>query len=1606
MNLEENWAWQSRKLSCRVHPESGNPAGDDLRARFVELAGKDLEEMTRMYDTLGMMKETKKRKEVEKKGVHIDHKADKKFNEVLTRKHIVGATQLALEEMQKKEDFLEHTVTQKNLKKQFNRLPVSPPPRVLLEIQRERSKPPTTVDTEDIAVKQAKLEKKLEKQRLKRMAAMNEDDTSQQGRESAKKFSEALMRSTFKSQNSGDIFSTHGDYMDSMMYMSRMAGNLEKSTRLNNPKSQSGTDAFDLKPEDQEKDNKEEKQGDGEDENSNMGNTVTDLNAKLHCVINLANWARNPGNATRLAQEGGIRAIITLTQEQDERILKYCSAAFRFMSEIPLLANNMIDEGAVSAISDVVKVPVDEFASTNLAVALVNLTRLNGKEAYLVEGSMVLALQNIIMNRPELSSLCSRGLYNLTCVDGMYPLMERLIRSVISVSSSNISSVKHICAAALCNLSDLKLMRARLVEEGTISVLGTIARHAPTRTRRVCGVIMQNLSATKSCRVEMVLRSTVHVAHNLSSDKDPIILRCVGLTLARLSTEPQNSQRIIQELGVAALCNIAMKFSTISGITQPISTAFQLLARQESVRRPIVEKENCVTAIAQLLHNSEDKFTLQNSLYALCNLMLEPNNHLPVVQQGLILTLISMSTSEDETVRDLCALGFYNLSRSDDSRKHLVNAGAVTSLINLTSQKEAATKQRCAHALCNVCSYEQGVPRMVADGIIPALVRLLSEDNITIHYACAALCRLGSNLENSLVIADSGGIPSLVQGTLQGDMITKQFCGAVLSALSLHDTCKVTLCDSGAIAALKSLAELNDDASKQRCLVAFANISCEESVRTKMVEEGVVSVIAGLIGNSYQEKNYICCAKALCNLACAESTRTAVAEQGGMHTLLMISMVHSVDRQTKVLCVNALCNLLDDSTVQFMVDEGISSSVANLCKLDDDTIVHLCAKMYNYLTKFGFAMTKMMEKTNLSFSAINKMLENSDPDTKMVAARTTANLALCTDVEVSSSIIDAGGLDILLKGSVLTASHASMQCIAALYAVSGHEKRFLTMMGKLGVHDNMVQLCLESVNQNEPKSVMMCKILATLSHYEASRKHLQRGDSFASSLLQLIKANTSLECGRWLVQSLRYFCDGTNLHLAMVNEGLINALTALHKLGDKSSMISSGIVESIRLLLEGDKGVCENLASPALITMFATAVKDQAKACSKPNNVLYNVAKSMLMLVESSTKVRQILCQNERAVEVMVALLKHQFSSDLAVLALFHLLNDSRTRQPLSTFEIGVALSDIMKSKPHKTTLYNAVSVIYAMTKYPVTRGFLADDPINLDTFLNGINTEEDAKMKANVHRAIKNLTADSNEAIEEGVVASLIAISLEGKQTKAKVEEDTKAVDVHAIELAPLPDIGLGNFDTEQFFWYCEKTVKVGGEAGAGPDHPEPPHMNEDKQKFSQFEVEEVDASEVEGKAKMGFAKMQIPNEAKTAHLLMDEDFEITEEDSHVEDGSTVADMEPGAVMPGGGLDDNSIAMSGDKPGVGLGEGSITSSGVMPGAPSGSLEKSDSVAESKGGGEYENDFEMDAGLDEEPAEAPRKSPAKKKQTNRVSQGQDQGSRDVGEKAAQLGLYK
>jgi hypothetical protein len=69
---------------------------------------------------------------------------------------------------------------------------------------------------------------------------------------------------------------------------------------------------------------------------------------------------------------------------------------------------------------------------------------------------------------------------------------------------------------------------------------------------------------------------------------------------------------------------------------------------------------------------------------------------------------------------------------------------------------------------------------------------------------------------------------------------------------------------------------------------------------------------------------------------------------------------------------------------------------------------------------------------------------------------------------------------------------------------------------------------------------------------------------------------------------------------------------------------------------------------------------------------------------------------------------------------------------------------------------------------------------------------------------------------------------------------------------------------------------VKVtnGGAAGKGPEPPEPPAMSVDGSSEYPNMAEELDAGEIEGKTKMAFAKMQVPQSVKDSHLLSDTDF------------------------------------------------------------------------------------------------------------------------------------
>ena len=172
MDLDRLWQWDKRKLACRIRQETGNPAADDLRERLAELAGVNLKDL---LEEMRKTKTVKMKKKDQGVSTSDDYENDKKLKEVLNRSHVLGATQQALDKI----DIVEQrthgysVLANKNFKKQFTALPKSPPRRVLIQIQMERSKPFSLPDQDDNKIATARLERKLAKQRAARKAGVD-----------------------------------------------------------------------------------------------------------------------------------------------------------------------------------------------------------------------------------------------------------------------------------------------------------------------------------------------------------------------------------------------------------------------------------------------------------------------------------------------------------------------------------------------------------------------------------------------------------------------------------------------------------------------------------------------------------------------------------------------------------------------------------------------------------------------------------------------------------------------------------------------------------------------------------------------------------------------------------------------------------------------------------------------------------------------------------------------------------------------------------------------------------------------------------------------------------------------------------------------------------------------------------------------------------------------------------------------------------------------------------------------------------------------------------------------------------------------------------------
>ncbi|KAH8091564.1 ubiquitin-protein transferase [Aureococcus anophagefferens] len=613
--------------------------------------------------------------------------------------------------------------------------------------------------------------------------------------------------------------------------------------------------------------------------------------AKLHCANSLASWSTHAENAARLAEEGAVSAALVLSKDENADVRRACATAFKNMSQHAELCAQLVKHTAVPVISDLGVAAKDIAVSRDCGLALVNLTIMDGIEAKLVEDGVVIALMSLMNQHEELAELCSRGLFNLTCVDQPYMYMERVIKAFVSLASSTMAAVKHVCAAALCNLSDIKAVRSRIVEEGVVQVVGLLARGAEARTRRVCAIVLHSLASTRTCRADMVSKGAVQVLYALSSDVDTITLHYIASAIIRLAMEDQNLPRLVHEGGVTALCNICLRCPRDVSTTQLCASALSLLSQQAIGRQAIVQ-EGCVPALVTLLHEASDASTLRHGLSALTNLLVDEGNHEQVLGQGGVASVIALCSHASSEIREACARA---LQLQPGEARERACPLAIPAIIALSRLPEPRTRMRCAATLCKLASVEANAGLMVEEGV-EAIVK-------------------------------QGGVAALMMICMVRAVshLTKQVCAKALLNLlctpAVRENWLPALAKEGLVQACSVLSRLSEEETMRVCASIFCTLSAQGPAgRALLVERrSTLLDVFGLM-RSRDRTTQVVCGKTACNLLGHVDSQQPAVRAGAVSVLTSLCTLG--DPEAEVAAADAYFLIAGDEACRLEMVEA------------------------------------------------------------------------------------------------------------------------------------------------------------------------------------------------------------------------------------------------------------------------------------------------------------------------------------------------------------------------------------------------------------------------------------------------------------------------------------------------------------------------------------------------------------------------------------------------------------------------------------------------------------------------------------------------------------
>ena len=802
----------------------------------------------------------------------------------------------------------------------------------------------------------------------------------------------------------GDFFGTRGDYFEGQMYMSRM-------TPAKEHKSKNPWD-FDSKQAQQR---------------TLTPSEIPGINAKRSCAVALCGLSYDAGNRESLIEEGSIPALVDLSAIEDSTIRLCCSVAFHNLSRCKKVRASMLDDNAIPALLHLLSANVeDKVTMLHCIYALCNLSCVPGYEKFLMRHGVLKAATLIAKSDDDsLIEPAITILYNLTVTAGEVfdDLSEILVQDIIHLAmlqehkedqGESVKRYAYIFARALCNLTRLVRLRARMVTEGIILAFTPLLELKDELISKFCIVGITNLSqAEGELRRTCIRHGAIDILLKICKGKDETAENkergIVALSnLCRKSKETETTRRILPII-------LSLSHSDDEDSWERCTTALNSLSQAKNNRFLLVKTEAVQIAI-RILQSLQKKYaqttvTEENCVKFLCNLILDKRSRALALEKEVVPALLPCLRTQSTNIMNILSSVFNVLCGDPRSKSAVSTEEALIAFLAMAELGNSRTKGRASAAL-SVLS-ETNVSQIMirlADKVFGVLINLLGTKDgrlETIRYAVVTMAQLAKTKEMHLRVANEA-MSALVPLASSDDRETKIWLITLLCKLSFTEGAAVKMCQSGACVAISLLSRLNDDDSEYRCSVALQNMSAFTLCRSRMMQDGAVITTLALSASHFEETRFNC-VKVICNLACIEGAESELMKQKVLPELMILALVRANTSKTKVACAAAMVNMLVKDTATEMILEGLIWCLTQLASLPSELLVKAAASAFATIVENDDSR-KTLIASDKGINSLMSLMRTESRKTRELCWQTFGRI--CLD-KCEMRLVQEGVLDVL-----------------------------------------------------------------------------------------------------------------------------------------------------------------------------------------------------------------------------------------------------------------------------------------------------------------------------------------------------------------------------------------------------------------------------------------------------------------------------------------------------------------------------------------------------------------------------------------------------------------